>query len=105
MQLGAAAAAWLTVKVRPAMVSVPVRAAPLFAATVKPTDPFPEPLAPEVMLSHAAWLVALQVQLPPDAVTVTGVPLPPAAAVESLVGERENVQLAVGGVGGAGGRG
>ena len=79
---GVGAAACVTVKVRPAIVSVPMRAAPVFAATVKPTDPLPVPLAPEVIVSHeGSLLVAVQVQ-PADVDTVTGVPVPPAAPID-----------------------
>ena len=41
-------AAWVTVNVWPAMVSVPVRAAPVLAATLNATVPVPLPLAPLV---------------------------------------------------------
>jgi hypothetical protein len=52
------------------MVAVPVRAAPVFAATLKPTGPFPVPVAPDVMAIHVALLVAVHAQ-PAPAVTVT----------------------------------
>ena len=82
----AAAAAWVTVNVRPAMVIVPVRAAPVFAATVKLTDPGPVPVAPAVIVIHdGALLMAVHAHVPP-AVTVIAVPAPPAAAIDSLVG-------------------
>jgi len=47
------------VKVCPATVSVPLRALPVLAAMLKPTDPFPVPLAPEVIVSHDALLLAV----------------------------------------------
>jgi hypothetical protein len=79
------AAAWLTVNVCPAMVRVPERAAPLFAATLNPTEPSPLPLAPDVTLIHVALLVAVHVQpLAPE--TFTGLPAPAVAATDSLVG-------------------
>src|SRR6185503_17315220 len=54
-------AAWRSVSIVPAMVSVPVRAAPTFGATVNCTEPFPLPLAPCVIVMKAAPLVAVQV--------------------------------------------
>jgi hypothetical protein len=67
------------------MVSVPVRAAPVFAAVLKPTAPLPLPLAPDVMLIHEALLVVVHAQ--PLAVdTATGPPAPPVSARDSLVG-------------------
>ena len=68
-------AASVMVIVAPATVSVPVRAAPVFAATVKPTVPFPLPLAPEVIVIHDVVLEVDQAQL---ALLVTVIdPLPP----------------------------
>jgi hypothetical protein len=58
------APAWVTVNDKPAIVSVPVREPPGFAATLKPTEPFPVPLAPDVTVIHIALLVAVHVQLP-----------------------------------------
>ena len=73
----------------PAIVSVPVRAAPLFGNALKPTDPFPLPLAPDVMDSHAALLTAVHVQ--PDCVwTEIEGPAPPAAATDTVNGAVEN---------------
>ena len=78
------AAACVTVTVWPAMVRVPERAAPVLAAALNATEPFPLPLAPEVTVSHAALLLAVQAQpVPLDTVTV---PVPPAAAIEALLG-------------------
>ncbi len=74
---GATEAAWSTVNVWVPMVSVPERAAPVFGATLKPTDPFPVPAAPEVMVSHTALLEAVHGQVA-VVVTVT-VPVPAAA--------------------------
>jgi len=73
------------------MVSVPVRAAPEFAATEYPTVPLPEPLAPLVTVSHDAFDVAVQAQ-PDPAVTETVPLVAPAAGLE-LAGEIEYVQL------------
>jgi hypothetical protein len=44
---------------------------------VKPTEPLPEPFAPDVIVSHGALLLAVQLQ-PLFAVTLT-LALPPAA--------------------------
>ena len=88
MQLGGGggAAAWVTVKVWPAMVIVPIRAAPVLAATVKLTDPVPVPLAPAVIVIHdGALLTAVHAHVPP-VVTVIAVPAPPASTIDSLVG-------------------
>jgi hypothetical protein len=80
----------LTVKVRPAIVSVPDRLGPLVAATVKFTVPFPVPLVPDVMVIHDALRVAVHAQ-PDPAVTAT-VPLPPDAGTERVSGEMPNAQ-------------
>ena len=86
VHVGVGAAAWLTVNVWLAIVIVPLRAAPVFAATVKPTDPLPVPLAPAVTVIHDALLTAFHVQLAVDGVTVIAVPAPPVAAIDSLFG-------------------
>jgi hypothetical protein len=69
------------------MVSVAVRADPLFGETEKRTVPLPLPFAPLVIEIHVASFVALQPQLAP-AVTVT-VTSPPAAGTDSLDGAIE----------------
>jgi hypothetical protein len=56
---GATNAAWLTVNVWPAMVAVPVRAAPVLAATLISTEPFPVPDAPDVTVIHGTPLAAV----------------------------------------------
>jgi len=74
-----AGADWFTVNVCPATVSVPLRALPVLAATLNPTEPFPVPLAPEVIASHEALLLAVHAQplvvvtptLPLDALSET----------------------------------
>ena len=86
-----------------AIVIVPLRAAPVFAATVKPTDPLPVPLAPDVTVIQDALLTAFQVHVLTDVVTAIGVPAPPAAATDALFGAIVNVHA--GGAGGAGGAG
>ena len=70
-------AAWVTVNVCPAIVNVPVRALPLFEATVNPTDPLPVPVAPDVTVIHDTALVAVQVQA--AGVDTATEPVPPAA--------------------------
>ena len=86
------AAASLTVKVAPAIVKVPLRAAVVvFAAALMPTAPLPLPLAPEVTLSQVALLAAVHAQ-PAPAVTLT-VPVPPEAVIDWLVGLIEYEQL------------
>jgi hypothetical protein len=73
-----AAAACVTVNVAPAMVSVPVRlVATVFAATVKPTVPLPDPVAPLVSVIHEALLAAVHAQ--PVATVTLLVPVPPAS--------------------------
>jgi hypothetical protein len=84
-------AAWLTVNVSPAIVSVPVRAMPVFAATLYPTDPLPLPLLPEVTVSHEALLLAVHVQ-PLAVVTATERLLPPPATTDWVVGLMKEAQ-------------
>jgi hypothetical protein len=68
----------------PAMLIVPVREGPVFAAAVKPTVPFPFPLAPLVTVIQPASLTAVQLQ--PDVVATENVELPPPTSIERLVG-------------------
>ena len=69
----------------PAIVIVPVRAAvPVLAATLKPTVPLPDPLAPLVTVIHVAFETADHVH-PADTVTATD-PLSPAATIDWLDG-------------------
>ena len=75
MQLGDPV--WVTVNVSPAIVSVPMRALPVLEATLKPTLPFPFPLAPAVTVIHGALLDAVHAH-PALVETVTVVPGPPA---------------------------
>jgi hypothetical protein len=62
------------------MVSVPVRAVPVFARALKPTEPLPVPFAPELIVSHGALLVAVHAH--PLAVVTATVPVPPDAATD-----------------------
>jgi hypothetical protein len=80
----------LTVKVWPAIVNVPERAPPLFAAALYWTVPLPLPLPPDVTVSQDALLPAVH-EHPPPADTAT-LPVPPPAAALPLVGEIENEQ-------------
>jgi hypothetical protein len=81
------APACVTVIVCPAIVIVPVRLlVSALAATLYDTLPFPVPLAPAVMVIHAALLAAVHAHDPALAVTAT-VPEPPAAVGELAVGE------------------
>lgn len=77
------AAAWFTVTVRPPMVSVPVRAASLLAATANVTVPLPLPLVPEAIDIHETLLAAVHAH-PVAAVTDTDVAVVPAAAMENV---------------------
>jgi hypothetical protein len=82
--------AWVTVKVWPPTVIVPVRVlVPGFAATRYETWPLPVPLAPAVTVIHETLLDAVHAQ-PLPAVTVM-VPLTSAAPIDVLTGEIVNV--------------
>jgi hypothetical protein len=84
------APAWVTVKVWPATVSVPVRdEVDVLAATVNATVPLPLPEAPLVTVIHAALLVAVQAQ--PLVVVTATVELSPAAGEFQLAGAMEKV--------------
>ena len=60
-----------TVKVWPPIVSVPLRAVPVLAATVNATVPLPVPDEPPVIVNHGTLAAAVHPQEPADAVTVT----------------------------------
>lgn len=78
------------VKVCPATVIVPVRAAPVLGATLYDTVPAP-PSPPLVAVIHESLLVADQLH-PAGAVTPK-VPLPPVTATAWLPGLMEKLQL------------
>src|SRR6476646_9441359 len=80
VQAGAGAAC-VTVNVCPPIVRVPVRSAPVLAATVNATVPFPVPAAPLVSVSHPAFAVAVQVHVEVEPVTVTE-PEPPVSPTD-----------------------
>src|SRR5688572_19882625 len=71
---------WLTTNGRPAMVSVPLRAGPVFGATANWTGPAPFRLPPPVIVIHDALLVAVQSHA--AAVVTATVPEPPVCATE-----------------------
>ena len=81
-------ASCVTVKVRPAIVTVPVRwLVPVFAAIEYPTVPEPLPVAPEVRVIQDAELDAVQAH-PLVVVTLTE-PVEALAATDVAVGEIE----------------
>lgn len=82
---------WLTVNVWFAMVSVPVRAAPLLAATLKLMLPLPLPLGSDVIVSQLSLAVEVHAQ-PEAVVTAIGMPAPPAAGDVVLVGLIDDAQ-------------
>jgi len=80
----------LTVTVWFATVNVPVRAPPMFAATLIATVPLPVPLAPEVIDNQDALVVTVHVH-PAAAVTAIGPAVQPPAPVVKVVGLIEYV--------------
>jgi len=88
---GAGAAACDTVKVCPAIVSVPERAAAVLAAIANPTAPLPVPDAPLVTVSHGAFDAAVHVQVVAEAVTAT-FPDPAVSGTSWVVGAIVNEQ-------------
>jgi hypothetical protein len=88
---GAGAAACDTVKVCPAIVSVPERAVAVLAAIANPTAPLPVPDAPLVTVSHGAFDAAVHVQVVAEAVTAT-LPAPAVSGTSWVVGEIVNEQ-------------
>ena len=82
------AAAWFTVNVWPPIATVPLRAAPVLAATLYGTDPVPVPLAAPVNVDPARCCdVADQLQ-PAPAATLTLPDVPAAAADQTCRRER-----------------
>ena len=80
------APAWVTLKLCPPIVSVPVRDAVLLLATaLKATVPLPLPPAPPVIVSHELLLVPVHEQPAGDVTSVE--PVPPPAGTEPPVGE------------------
>jgi hypothetical protein len=70
---------------------LPVRAAPVFAATVNVTTPSPRPVGEDVTVIHDALLEALQSQAP--CVCTEMEPAPPVAGKLWLPGEIDALQL------------
>jgi hypothetical protein len=83
-------AGWLTVKVCPAAVIVPVLAGPGFASALNPTVPLPAPVAPAEIVSQAASAVADHAQ--PLALWTSKDPDPPPAGTDALADVIVNVQ-------------
>jgi hypothetical protein len=80
---GGVGASSVTVTVRPATVSVPVRAI-VVAATVRVTAPVPDPLAPAVTVIQLALLTAVHAQLVPE--VTESVKVFPVDAAERVAG-------------------
>ena len=72
--------AWVMVNVSPAMVTVPFRALPVFAATAMFTDPLPCPAPLPVTSIHGAPAVAVHAQF--DVVVTRTETLPPWAGMD-----------------------
>ena len=84
----------MTVTVCPAIVTVPPRAAPVLAAIVSVTVPFPVPLPPELTVTNDALLVVVQLHVL-GAVTVM-VDVPPAAVAVTTLDDSVYVQTTAG---------
>jgi hypothetical protein len=85
--LGRAVFDWLTANALPPTVTSALLALPVvLAATEKPTDDGPEPLA-EATVTHDALFVTLQAQ--PACVVTSKDPLPPSLSKLPLVGDSE----------------
>lgn len=74
------------------MVTVPVRAAPLFAAAATVTTPFPAPGAPFVTLSHGSFAAAVHEHH--DSPETENASAPPLDAMAWLDGATERLQAA-----------
>ena len=75
---------------------MPLRASAVFAAIDSATVPLPVPLAPLLIVTHPALLVAVQPHVDAEAVTATDA-LPPLEPTAWLAGEIENVHGGGGG--------
>jgi hypothetical protein len=83
------AAACVTLKVWPPIVSVPLRGfVAALAAALKLTEPVPAPVAPLVTVNQPVSLLTPVHEQPVGAVTAVD-PVPPLAITAWLVGERE----------------
>jgi hypothetical protein len=76
------------VTVLPAIVTVPVRPSPAFAATCRVTDPLPLPDVADVMLIHG--VLVWTVQLQPVSTATVAVTVPPAADTDVFAGVTSN---------------
>ena len=75
----------MTLKCRPAIVSVPARGGPVVGATVKETAAEPLPFAPDVIAIQSASDAAVHAQSALDAPTST-LPVPPACDIDAEPG-------------------
>lgn len=83
-------ASCVTFTVWPAIVSVPVRCPPVFAAKASDTVPLPVPLAPLVIVTHEAALAAVHSHEVPD--MTRRLPFDAVAGTARLVDESVNAQ-------------
>src|SRR5439155_24836554 len=84
-----------TVRVWPAMVTVPTRSAPPFGSTATMTVPLPVPPAPSTTWRKPSFETAVHVQSWRDSVT-TMVKLPPPTGAAMVAGDRVAVQPTMG---------
>ena len=80
--------------VRPAIVIVPLRAAPAFAAALNATVPLPLPDAAPVTVNHEAFDTAVQSHDAPVVTVTATLPVVTSAAMFWLVGEIEKLHAA-----------
>lgn len=79
---------WVTVAVWPMTDTVAVRAVDVvFGSAVKAMKPVPLPEPPELILSHDAFVLAVQAH--PAVVFTVSVPVPPVAGAACVAGARE----------------
>ena len=87
------AALCVTVSVCPATVRVPTRwLVVVLAVALNVTVPFPVPLVPLPIVSQAALLVAVQLQLVPPVTMTSVLEFPPPELNVRVVGDMPNVQ-------------
>jgi hypothetical protein len=77
----------MTVKICPAIVSVPVREAPVFGWTEYTIVPLPLPFPPEVIVIQPG--LPLTAQAHPGAVVTVMLAVPPAAGADAVAGAIE----------------
>ena len=88
---GAAAPPWLTVNGTPEIITVPVRAAPVFGSTLKVAGPLPDPVPLPEILTQEALLTAVHVH--PAPVLTEVVMGPPAEVTLLALGASVTAQL------------